>query len=496
MKIRTIWLLAALTGLVPAVAGAVDLRAAHPQDPQVVREAAAGEGKLVVDVWTDAGEGSVYHIGDPIQVHFRASRDCYVLVYNLDTEGHFHLLYPYHRTDPHWVSAGREYVLPGAHSSYVMNIEGPPGVEYIQALASLEPFQQLPEWMDPDWAPAEEDLSNPNWRDEGLVVGDPFVGMERINRGILPYDCDEEDCYSAAYTSYYVEHKVNYPRYLCSDCHGPSADVYYDPYAVSCPVFEVRVDYDWRWRRHYPFYGRPYWYYFRRADAPPRFLGLKQRWSSEDGWIHFRDSFGENVLWKKNPGWDPKAGGDPRWLEHRDDGRGGGRGSGGGGGGSGSGGGATFGGGGGGGGGGGHAGAPPPGRQTPGRDFGFRRVRPQPVRVPVQPAPQGPEPLRFWSRSREVAPPSSPRVGIRPQNPSGGQPPVKQSDGGSGGGRDSKQGSSRPEPAREQPRQEPAREQPRHEPAREQPSRDQGQRQEQSRPAQPRPEPSRDRSGK
>jgi hypothetical protein len=388
-----------------------------------------------------------------------------VLVYDVDTEGRVHMLFPYRRLDPHWVTGGREYVLPGPHSSYALTIEGPPGVEYIQALASLEPFQQLPEWMDPDAEPADYNLDNSDWRSGGTVVGDPFLGLERVNRSILPYDCDEEDCYSAAYTSYYVERKVSYPRYLCADCHGPYAGVYYDPYGTRCSVFEIRVDYDWRWRRHWPFYGNPYWYYFRRNDCPPRYFSFKPRWSSNDGWIRFRDSFGEKVLWKRDAGPDPKAGDDPRWREHRGGGGGGG----------------SIGGGGSGGGGGGGRGSAG-GATPPSGSFGGSsrdRVRTQPVRVPVQPTPPAEEPVRFRSRSREVAPPSQPRVDV-------GQSRTPPSSGGS-------QDRAR-DPGRDQPRREqPAREQPRREePAREQPAREQPRRQEPAREQPKREEPARE----
>src|SRR5207245_2954336 len=115
------------------------------------------------------------------------------------------------------------------------------------------------------------DADNADWRPADRIEGDPFVSMERINRSLLPYDCDEQDCFSAAYSTFYVERKTPYPRYLCADCHGPYSSTLYDPYESQCSVFEVRVDYDWRWRRRDPFYFTPYWYYYRRADCAPRY---------------------------------------------------------------------------------------------------------------------------------------------------------------------------------------------------------------------------------
>ena len=384
-----------LAGL-PTLASAVRVRTAASQ--RELRHVDA-DGRLVVDLWTDRGDGAVYHVGDPIRVYFRCSTDAYVVLYNVDTQGRVHLLYPYRRGDPHYVQGGREYQLPGSSARYDLVVDGPPGVEYVQALASREPFQQLPDYLDPDGVTSDFDPLDPEWRDGGTIVGDPFLGMERINRAILPYDCDEEDCFSASYASFYVERKVPYPRYVCADCHGPFADALYDPYATRCSVFDIRVDYDWRWRRHFPFYRQPYWYYFRRADVAPRFYGYKQRWSSRDGWVRFRYTFGERVLWKKNPGPDRKAGGGGYFRG--DDRRG----------------------------------QPPPAAPSaPGggarmRDeWRRRRFHPEPVPQPTQLAPGGEEakesaPIRFRSRSREIppAPRTEPKEPPAPAQPPPGQ---------------------------------------------------------------------------
>ncbi len=387
MRPRIVWLLLALSALLAAPAGAVAVKASSSPDRDVRRIHADGE--LVMDVWTDRGDGAVYHTGDPIRVHFRASGDCYAVIYNVDTQGNVHLLYPYRPLDPHWVEGGREYVLPAPRSSYDLVVDGPPGIEYIQALASREPFQQLPDYMDPEYDPSQDGVdSETGWREGGHIVGDPYLGMERINRSILPYDCDEQDCYAAAYTSFYVERKVAYPRFLCNDCHGPNADMYHDPYQSVCSVFEIRVDYDWRWRRGYPYYHNPYWYYFRRADCAPRFYGYKQRWSSDDGWVRFKDTFDRRVLWKKNPGEDPKAGG----------------------------------------GSGGYFTAPRGGSgkpRSPSKDE-RDRVRQRPVKPPVGKTPSGDETVRFRDRSHEV--PGPPHYDRRP--PVEKTPPAKPDDGG------------------------------------------------------------------
>ena len=46
---------------------------------------------LDVEVWTNDNE---YYEGDDITISFRANRDCFVAIYNIDTRGTVNLLYP------------------------------------------------------------------------------------------------------------------------------------------------------------------------------------------------------------------------------------------------------------------------------------------------------------------------------------------------------------------------------------------------------------------
>ncbi len=419
--VRNQWMWPVLVVLValPGVAGAIRVDGAKPR--RVVE--VARDSRLGVEVWTDRGEGGVYQAGDAIRIHFRASQDCYLLLYNVDTEGRVHLLYPGRRFEPHWVTGRREYVLPGPSAGYDLRVDGPAGVEYVQALASLEPFQRLPDYLDPDAGdPADEDgaeLVRGDWRNRGRIVGDPFKGMDRINRSILPYDCDENDCYAGGYCSYYVQKKVSYPRYLCADCHGPAAWHAFDPYSSRCSVFDIRADYDWRWRPRRPFYGSAYWYYWRRSDCPPRYFTFRNRWSSDDGWVRFRDAFGDRVIWKKNPG-DDRKDDDRNWR---------GKGSG-------------------------DAPHDPSGKSGNGWGRGGRRVNRDPVQVPAREKDSGEDtPVRFRSRSRDLAPPPEEGRRREPEAVPVPAPPPKDED---------RRRDPKPQPVPEEPkREEPRREDPR-----------------------------------
>jgi hypothetical protein len=141
---------------------------------------------LDIEVWVDKGEGSVYHPGDDIKIYFQASRDCYVVIYNIDTRGYVHLLYPVDSEDDFYVEGERIYKIPDRFDDYDLTVDGPEGVEYLQAVASLEP-PDLPNF------PGEYEY-------EGQVYAyrldgeDPFEFMADVNAEIAPYDYASDAC--------------------------------------------------------------------------------------------------------------------------------------------------------------------------------------------------------------------------------------------------------------------------------------------------------------
>lgn len=137
---------------------------------------------LDIDVWIDKGEGSTYHPGDDIRIYFRAPRDCYVVVYSLDTRGYVNVLYPYSSEDDRYVEGGRVYGIPGRYDDYSLTVDGPSGVEYIQAVASYEPLS-LPHWSDYYREGTEPADIRTLRMDEDE---DPYVFMEWVNHQISP----------------------------------------------------------------------------------------------------------------------------------------------------------------------------------------------------------------------------------------------------------------------------------------------------------------------
>lgn len=167
---------------------------------------------LKVDVWVNRGDGAVYYPGEDVKVYFKASQDCYLMVYGIDTRGDVNILYPYDDADAPWVEGGQTYRIPDKHDDYNFRISGPVGTEYVRAVASLDPFI-LPGWP----------RFSPNSKTDKVEIlkmkqnEDPFDFMETVDCQLVPY-CDD---YASDLATLQVEYRYPrwyfYPRLYCSD---------------------------------------------------------------------------------------------------------------------------------------------------------------------------------------------------------------------------------------------------------------------------------------
>jgi hypothetical protein len=108
----------------------------EPQ-PEVVITNPSEETELSIKVWLDKG---AYEAGERLGIHFTISRDCYVYIYDISPEKKVSLLFPNAFQQANLLQAG-SYTIPDTRYSLV--VEGSPGVEYLQAIASTEPIGVL-----------------------------------------------------------------------------------------------------------------------------------------------------------------------------------------------------------------------------------------------------------------------------------------------------------------------------------------------------------------
>ncbi len=204
---------------------------------------------LDVEVWTDDDE---YFDGENISIQFRANKDCYVVVYNIDTRGHVNLLYPSDQWDDSKIEQDRIYRIPDSYDDYDLTVRGPEGIEYIQIVASRQPLPM------PDW-------------DNGfdlVVSGDPLDFMDYINSEY--FGCDD-DCLvaldMALFTVNEWEEAYFRPTHVYyHDDWSMCGSVYIDyPWGATiyidgiywgiAPLFVPRIYYGWHYITIYDHYG-------------------------------------------------------------------------------------------------------------------------------------------------------------------------------------------------------------------------------------------------
>ena len=103
---------------------------------------------MSVDIWTDRGKDAVYEPGEPVEIKVRSSADGYLLVYDIDSEGYVHVLYPYEGSNG-TIEGRRVYRVPSGDSGLQLVVQGPVGQGYVVALVSREPFNALPRYLRP-----------------------------------------------------------------------------------------------------------------------------------------------------------------------------------------------------------------------------------------------------------------------------------------------------------------------------------------------------------
>ena len=184
-----------------------------------------------VSVRLIGGKGAVLMPGREINLTFQTSADAYVIIYNIDSEGYVHLLYPSDGR-PELVRGKRVQFLPEQGMGTTWEVSGETGIEYIHAVAVSDPSRidrdELYYLAQNSTMPEDRRLR---------IDMDPFLAFNMIDEELV------EDAERAApatdYTYFYVNRRVDYPGYLCYKCHSPSKIP--DPYAMECPEVDIEM---------------------------------------------------------------------------------------------------------------------------------------------------------------------------------------------------------------------------------------------------------------
>jgi len=220
-----------------------------------------------VEVWTDRGD-SPYTSGQGVRAHFRADRDAFVTILRVDTDGRVRVLFPREPWEDNFARGGRDYEVQGGDDRDAFYIDDYPGVGYLFAVASADPFVY------------DGIQSRDHWDyrliTDGRVRGDPYVALTDLAQRIVP---DGYNDWDYDITPYYVQQHYDYPRFLCYDCHSYVSYPYWSPYDYTCVRFRIVV-FDDPYYYPYRYYGGTRVVFTRPYRPEPRFI-FKDRQASD-----------------------------------------------------------------------------------------------------------------------------------------------------------------------------------------------------------------------
>jgi len=186
-------------------------------------------GDLSVSVTMLGEKDGVYTAGKEVRFMFQTTRDAYVVVYNIDANGYVSLLYP-EDGRPVLSKANTTSFLPPPGKNVVWETSGTTGIEYIHALAVADKGRldedELYFLARGDRLPEEKRLR---------IDSDPFLAFNTIDGEIVRGA--ESDPPATDFERFFVNKRVEYPRYLCAKCHSP--EKLPDPYAMECPEIVI-----------------------------------------------------------------------------------------------------------------------------------------------------------------------------------------------------------------------------------------------------------------
>ena len=94
------------------------------------------DSSFKIKVWTKKSD---YRIGDTITFKVESEKDCYLTLLHIDSSGNANVIFPNKYRRNNFLKTGKVYIIPSPEYGFKINVEGPPGLERIIALATLTP---------------------------------------------------------------------------------------------------------------------------------------------------------------------------------------------------------------------------------------------------------------------------------------------------------------------------------------------------------------------
>jgi uncharacterized membrane protein len=115
----------------------VQLTAERRHPPSAV---SASPRDIGVEQRTDTSSRAFFAIGEEIDLCVQSSEDCYLTLLNIGTSGRLTVLFPNALHPDSRLEGGKPHLIPGTEYGFRLILKGPPGIERLKAIATLDPI--------------------------------------------------------------------------------------------------------------------------------------------------------------------------------------------------------------------------------------------------------------------------------------------------------------------------------------------------------------------
>lgn len=143
-----------LAGLAAGAQVSTNLRESPRGEGTSTRQLVEVDRSLInIKIWMNKSCGSPYYQGEKALIYFTTDVDGYITLYDIDTQGNVLVIFPNRHTPDNFVRAGQTLQIPAVEANYDLIVEGPDGIEYIEGVASTNPYyhwdhrQGQPRWL-------------------------------------------------------------------------------------------------------------------------------------------------------------------------------------------------------------------------------------------------------------------------------------------------------------------------------------------------------------
>jgi hypothetical protein len=120
-----------------------------------------------------------WKVGDQVRICARSDKDCHLAIANVGTSGKVTILIPNHHQPETWLNAGNVSAFPTPGASFSFQLQGPPGMERLVAIAGSRPLKLTPE----DFDQSPRLMAQPTTRDIAIIAdnfADSILGRTEI----------------------------------------------------------------------------------------------------------------------------------------------------------------------------------------------------------------------------------------------------------------------------------------------------------------------------